>query len=136
MNNQQRSQRHQQSPQFPYPPPQSIEPTRTLKSLVNIRKESVRFTRCITDTIDSATKPATQPPHVKPLQTTLVIGGAGGGAGGDSKVPMVSTVLPAVATVPVNPVSYNIEFVYDADAKCAITIYYFCTEEVTSNGCR
>lgn len=28
----------------------------------------------------------------------------------------------------------NIEFVFDADAKCAIQIFYFCTEEVTSTG--
>lgn len=30
--------------------------------------------------------------------------------------------------------SFNIEFVFDADAKCAITIYYFCTEDVTPGG--
>lgn len=28
---------------------------------------------------------------------------------------------------------YNIEFVFDADMKCAIKIYYFCTEEITAN---
>lgn len=33
------------SPQFPYPPPQSNEPTKTLNSLVNIRKESIRFVK-------------------------------------------------------------------------------------------
>lgn len=66
--------------QFPYPPPQANEPTKTLKSLVNIRKESVRF--------------------VKTSETNLM----------------------------------NIEFIFDSDAKCAITIYYFCSEEVTPNG--
>ncbi|CAD7091813.1 unnamed protein product [Hermetia illucens] len=65
---------------FPYPPPQANEPTKTLKSLVNIRKESVRF--------------------VKTSETNLM----------------------------------NIEFIFDSDAKCAITIYYFCSEEVTPNG--
>lgn len=30
--------------------------------------------------------------------------------------------------------SFNIEFVYDSDAKCAITVYYFCTEDVTPSG--
>lgn len=25
---------------------------------------------------------------------------------------------------------YNVEFTFDADAKCAITIYYFATEEI------
>lgn len=30
--------------------------------------------------------------------------------------------------------NYNIEFIFDCDVRCAITIYYFCTEEVTSKG--
>lgn len=30
---------------FPYLPPKSSEPTKTLKSLVNIRKESVKFVK-------------------------------------------------------------------------------------------
>lgn len=29
---------------------------------------------------------------------------------------------------------YNIEFVFDADTKCAIQIFYFCTEEITPTG--
>lgn len=28
---------------------------------------------------------------------------------------------------------YNIEFVFDADLKCAIKIYYFATEEISNN---
>lgn len=28
---------------------------------------------------------------------------------------------------------YNIEFVFDSDQKCAIKIYYFCSEEITTN---
>ncbi|RZF45308.1 hypothetical protein LSTR_LSTR011124 [Laodelphax striatellus] len=34
---------------FPYPPPQANEPTKTLKSLVNIRKESLRLVRALDD---------------------------------------------------------------------------------------
>ena len=30
---------------------------------------------------------------------------------------------------------YNIQFTFDADVKCAITIYYFCTEEITPQVC-
>lgn len=30
--------------------------------------------------------------------------------------------------------AYNIEFVFDADARCAITVYYFCIEEILSSG--
>ena len=79
--------------QFPYPPPQANEPTKTLKSLVNIRKESVRFVRAP----DSAVK----------------IHGDGQAAKGNA---------------------FNIEFVFDSDAKCSITIYYFCTEDINANG--
>lgn len=28
---------------------------------------------------------------------------------------------------------YNVEFIFDSDMKCAIKIYYFCTEEITNN---
>ena len=65
--------------QFPYPPPQSSEPTKTLNSLVNIRKESIRFVK---------TKEA----------------------------------------------KYSIEFVLDADANCAITIHYLCSEDISPGG--
>lgn len=29
---------------------------------------------------------------------------------------------------------FNIEFTFDCDVRCSITIYYFCTEETTPNG--
>lgn len=67
--------------QFPYPPPEPGEPTKPLKSLVNIRKESLRFVR----TEEGKTV-------------------------------------------------FNIEFMFDCDAPCSITIYYFCTEEFTPSG--
>lgn len=38
---------------FPYPPPQANEPTKTLKSLINIRKESVRFVKTIQEKVDA-----------------------------------------------------------------------------------
>lgn len=77
---------------FPYPPPQATEPTKTLKSLVNIRKESVRF--------------------VKASDCAAKIHGDG-------------TTKPAL---------YNIEFVFDADSMCAITIYHFCIEDIGATG--
>lgn len=76
---------------FPYPPPQATEPTKTLKSLINIRKESVRF--------------------VKASDCAVKIQGDG-----------------------TKTNSYNIEFIFDADARCAITVYYFCIEDVGSTG--
>lgn len=27
---------------------------------------------------------------------------------------------------------YNLQFTFDADVRCAVTIYYFCTEEITA----
>lgn len=82
--------------QFPYPPPQPNEPTKTLKSLVNIRKESLRFVRApVSDKIEKTDNRDAE-------------------SGGNS--------------------SFNIEFTFDCDVRCSITIYYFCTEEFTSNG--
>ena len=34
------------------------------------------------------------------------------------------------------PMHFNIEFTFDCDVRCAITIHYFCTEEVTTKGVR
>ncbi|CAN7945288.1 unnamed protein product, partial [Ixodes hexagonus] len=79
---------------FPYPAPQANEPTRPLRSLVNIRKESLRFIK-----IQDAAKPEEE-------------------------------VTPE--TTP--PCRYNIEFTFDSDVRCAITIHYFCTEDITANG--
>lgn len=117
--------------QFPYPPPQSIEPTRTLKSLVNIRKESVRFVKSV-DTVDTVAlhKAHAQQQHL----ATITADGSGG-----KLSPSSAAASPLAVSLPVPPTTsaaYNIEFVYDADVKCAVTIYYFCTEEVTSHGCR
>lgn len=30
--------------------------------------------------------------------------------------------------------AFNLEFIFDSDVRCAITIYYFCTEEYSSSG--
>ncbi|CAG2194848.1 E3 ubiquitin-protein ligase MGRN1,Probable E3 ubiquitin-protein ligase MGRN1,E3 ubiquitin ligase RNF157,E3 ubiquitin ligase Rnf157 [Mytilus edulis] len=69
---------------YPYPSSSGNEPTKTLKSLVNIRKDSLRFVK-----VDEA--------EVEDDQKTTN--------------------------------RYNVEFVFDSDVKCAITIYYFATEE-------
>ncbi len=31
-----------------------------------------------------------------------------------------------------HPTKYNIEFTFDTDVKCAITVYYFATEEIVN----
>ncbi|BFG01705.1 E3 ubiquitin ligase Rnf157 [Drosophila madeirensis] len=125
---------------FPYPPPQANEPTKTLKSLVNIRKESVRFVRVPSDKkpdcVDAAAaSPIKEKP--KPMEiiddidkTNVTIEDVDGnvlcsmGLGGGSS--------DSVAPPP--PCCYNIEFTFDSDAKCAITVYYFASEEVSPSG--
>ncbi|KAF5271935.1 hypothetical protein FQA39_LY07952 [Lamprigera yunnana] len=84
---------------FPYPPPQPNEPTKTLKSLVNIRKESLRFVRAPPIDFGKARQD------------------------GDHRDAELGKGPP-----------FNVEFTFDCDVRCAITIYYFCTEEITSNG--
>ncbi|KAL7307725.1 hypothetical protein TKK_0000400 [Trichogramma kaykai] len=86
---------------FPYPPPQANDPTKTLKSLVNIRKESLRLVRNV-----EKSSPVQQS-AVKPF--------------GDGDVEKKTF-------------KFNIEFTFDCDVRCAITIYYFCTEELTPKG--
>ncbi|GFY68995.1 e3 ubiquitin ligase Rnf157 [Trichonephila inaurata madagascariensis] len=78
---------------FPYAAPQPNEPTKTLRSLINIRKETLRFVKP-TNTID----------------------------GGRQSSENVLTNT-----------SYNIEFSFDSDIRCSISIFYFCTEEITTN---
>ncbi|XP_069180631.1 probable E3 ubiquitin-protein ligase MGRN1 isoform X4 [Procambarus clarkii] len=79
--------------QFPYPAPTANEPSKTLKALINIRKESLRFVRAPDE---SATLK-------EPDDTTAVS-------------------------------RFNIEFTFDCDVRCAITIMYFCSEDITTSG--
>uniref|UniRef100_A0A182K7D4 RING-type E3 ubiquitin transferase n=1 Tax=Anopheles christyi TaxID=43041 RepID=A0A182K7D4_9DIPT len=91
---------------FPYPPPQATEPTKTLKSLVNIRKESVRF--------------------VKVLD--------GGGNAGVKATTVDQTGKTNATSNGTISNGYNIEFIFDADSACHITIYYFCIEDIGPTG--
>ncbi|XP_072029597.1 probable E3 ubiquitin-protein ligase MGRN1 isoform X2 [Amphiura filiformis] len=71
---------------FPYPAPQANEPTKTLKSLVNIRKDSIRLVKVMREATE------------------------------DDEAPTDNL--------------YTIEFVFDSEARTAITIYFFASEEV------
>ncbi|XP_065347717.1 probable E3 ubiquitin-protein ligase MGRN1 [Cloeon dipterum] len=81
---------------FPYPPPQATEPTKTLKSMINIRKESLRFVRV--GSADNINKGTPQDPKNEESSR------------------------------------FTIEFTFDCDCKCAITIHYLCQEELTPLG--
>jgi hypothetical protein len=75
--------------------------------MVNIRKESVRFVRIHN----------TDPPQKA------------------SSVENISpTELKNIEPEEVIDKGVNIEFVFDADCRCAITVYYLCQEEVTPAG--
>ncbi|CAD6230982.1 GSCOCG00006908001-RA-CDS [Cotesia congregata] len=91
---------------FPYPPPQANDPTKTLKSLVNIRKESLRLTKSI-DPVPTSSESNDTINAIKNF--------------GEGDVDKKTT-------------RFNIEFTFDCDVRCAITIYYFCTEEITAKG--
>ncbi|XP_061508803.1 E3 ubiquitin ligase RNF157 [Anopheles gambiae] len=98
---------------FPYPPPQATEPTKTLKSLVNIRKESVRFVKVLDAGGNGVVKPA----------------------GGDQVAkPNPATTTTTTTTNGTISNGYNIEFIFDADSPCHITIYYFCIEDIGPGG--
>ncbi|XP_041362306.1 probable E3 ubiquitin-protein ligase MGRN1 [Gigantopelta aegis] len=77
---------------FPYPVPGGNEPTKTLKSLVYIRKDSLRL-----------------------VKSALW-----------EKVPLDKDEKECSSP------QYNIEFTFDADCRCTVTIYYLATEEVSS----
>ncbi len=89
---------------FPYPPPAANEPTKTLKSLINIRRDSLHLSLI----------------HEEDAQ------GAGSTA--------AAAAEEGAPKPPPKDRRYNVTFTFDSDVRCAVTIYYFCTEEITQNG--
>ena len=94
---------------FPYPPPQANEPTKTLRSQMNIRKDSVHLV------------------PIKPEETAdqEEDGAAGDTSGEDQAAPKVLLAEDK---------SYHLVFTLDTDVRCAVTIFYFSTEEIHSQG--
>ena len=80
------------------------EPTRTLKALVNLRRESFKFVKVLEECDDGA-------------------------IGGEIEDEDDAIEKPAKSSC-----KLNIEFTIDCDCRCSITIHYFCTEEKTANG--
>ncbi|XP_046399678.1 E3 ubiquitin ligase Rnf157 isoform X2 [Ischnura elegans] len=110
---------------FPYPPPQANEPTKTLKSLVNIRKESLKFIKlkdpCV---VLECSPPATTVRDEVAVSLEV------------DDVPLVEDgVTPTMQPDMGKPLDrFGIEFTFDCDTRCAITIHYLCTEDITSGG--
>ncbi|KRF82025.1 uncharacterized protein Dvir_GJ19082, isoform B [Drosophila virilis] len=118
---------------FPYPPPQANEPTKTLKSLVNIRKESVRFVRVPYDKRPSCAEADTVQENEK-NKTLKEANGSASGEQIDGNVLCNMVGVSSGAETVLPNYFYNIEFIFDSDAKCAITVYYVCTEDVSPSG--
>ncbi|KAI8487359.1 hypothetical protein Bbelb_348280 [Branchiostoma belcheri] len=138
---------------FPYPAPQPNEPTKTLKSLVNIRKDSLRLVReCnIIENYKS---------HARSQGGFGGLDEQGSKAGADvykwshlardQHSEVVNTGCPVTImglTPRVEPdpepeegedeekehsPKYNVEFTFDTDVKVGITIHYFATEEIVN----
>lgn len=104
---------------FPYSAPAPHEPTRTLRALINIRKESLRFIKVANNCINSNTNNSNNCDiNCEPLERET-----------ESEKCTKSETNGEKKCC-----NYNIEFTFDTDVKCAITIHYFCSEDITSNG--
>jgi hypothetical protein len=137
---------------FPYNDPIPTEPMKSLQSLVHIRKESIRFVRVtdpnllpkdsqgkklldsqtsdITKTSDKDRKSKTTSPAAQ--QHQLHKSNKNDSKGKSSQ----SSTNDNLSKDPPERFYYNIEFTFDTDVSCGISIYYFCSEEVTPTGVR
>lgn len=102
---------------FPYSAPLPHEPTRTLRSLINIRKESLRFVKVNHSPTDKLQQKLEDETANKDDQ---------------SKEEDESEMKQNLQNQSSN--QYNIEFTFDSDVRCSIAIHYFCHEEITPNG--
>lgn len=138
---------------FPYLPPQPQEPTRTLSSLMNIRKESLRFVKCKMpeelneefvskeeDEIKKINQPIKKEDNKKDDHKKEEHHKKSKNKNKIEQTKEMNTkldqneVINEKQSTNYNPnTNYNIEFVFDTDVKCAINIYYFCYEEIKPN---
>lgn len=96
---------------FPYPPPQASEPTKTLRSLINIRRDSVHIV------------PVPGQPAIPSCPTY------------DSDADEYQQQRDCDESGRIWALhrerKYNLQFTFDSDVRCAITVYYFSTEEIS-----
>ena len=101
---------------FPYSAPLPNEPMHMLRALVNIRKETLKLV---------AVPPG--PQEVVVVQED----GETDNLSGAEVPPPPPAVLPSTAQQqPPQQQQYAIEFIFDADVDCTITIYLLCREEI------
>jgi len=96
---------------FPYPPPQASEPTKTLRSLINIRRDSV---------------------HLVPVpgQTPIPSCPAYDSDADEYQQQRICDESSRIWALH-RERKYNLQFTFDSDVRCAITICYFCSEEIS-----
>jgi len=96
---------------FPYPPPQASEPTKTLKSLINIRRDSV---------------------HIVPLpgQATIPSCPAYDSDADEDAQQRVCDESQRIWGLHKER-KYHLQFTFDSDVRCAVTVYYLCTEDIS-----
>lgn len=101
---------------FPYPPPQATEPTKTLRSLINVRRDSLHFVLVPGSSSNSLPTTSPPPPRIESEEDDSEEG-----------IPLEQTQN---VVNPHQSKKFRIEFTFDSDVRCSITIYYFCTEEI------
>ncbi|XP_067939540.1 E3 ubiquitin-protein ligase MGRN1-like [Watersipora subatra] len=115
---------------FPYhTSPQLNEPTRTLRSLVNIRKDTIRLVK-VGELAESGADVdvgagGDDPTSTKPKFT-------GEDTNSESLSEDVDVESGGAASAPEDHSKYNIEFIFDSDVTCTISIMYFAKEEVVN----
>ena len=95
---------------FPYPPPQASEPTKTLRSLLNIRRDSVQIVPV-------------------PGQAPIPSCPAYDSDADEYQQQRICDESQRIWALHRDR-KYNLQFTFDTDVRCAITVSYFCTEEI------
>ncbi|XP_059804115.1 E3 ubiquitin ligase RNF157-like isoform X8 [Hypanus sabinus] len=103
---------------FPYAAPPPQEPVKTLRSLISIRKDTLRLVS------DLQGSEHVQQGPIEPLRLGITL----------QVIRCPEEVQSPEGDSSILKVPYNVEFTFDADAQVAITIYYQATEEF-HNGC-
>eukprot|EP00094_Tigriopus_californicus_P006565 TCALIF_06321-PA protein Name:"Similar to rnf157 RING finger protein 157 (Xenopus laevis)" AED:0.15 eAED:0.15 QI:0/0/0/0.33/1/1/3/0/623 len=106
---------------FPYPPPAANEATKTLKSQINIRKDSVHLVLVPSSGDTSQTEATPLPPLPETPSESET----------DAENPPLRLMVESAAA---SKKRYRVQFTFDSDVRCEITIYYFCREENHAQG--
>lgn len=113
---------------FPYPPPAANEATKTLKSQMNIRKDSVHLVLVPSAEENQTTVGVAEPAPLPPLPETPSESET------DAENPPLRRMMLESSGMMAAKKKYRVQFTFDSDVRCEITIYYFCREECHAQG--